>query len=181
MKKIALRREEISGRRITHMPEWIGPASPRGEYWHIPRSAQNIDGRIRVDTWCGQSFDVNTRPLSDRRPEEFACGTCIGRATGAVRDDGTIFSPRDDFSLPKWCPGESDGWHCIACGRKSRASSWFGGSGIASHRPDPLLAERCQPCPRHGWRWMQSRNGQLICFRHDGPNSNCEWNGGPYT
>lgn len=177
---IELLREPIDmrARRITKMPAWIGPARGDG-YWHIPRSASRYPDRVSVHTWCGQLLSLGEgrekRLLSETKPDDMACGTCLGRHRGFSRADGEIFSPRDHFGLPTWCPGESDGRRCLACGHRVRYS-WR--TGTSHHRPSVALLERCTPCPSHGWRNIVSRNDRLICIAWSA-SGDCGWEAGP--
>lgn len=174
---IQLLREPIDkkARRVMAMPEWIGPARKTDGYWHIPRSAARYDNRISVHTWCGQLINTEGRTLTDQRPPDMVCGTCVGRHRGAGRVDGQVFSPRDHFGLPTRCPGESDGRHCVACGARVRYS-WMTGTTI--HRPAPELLERCSPCPAHGWKDMISRADRLVCIAWSS-DGDCGWEAGP--
>lgn len=186
MLKVPLVRDPGQGRAVLALPPWVGPAPHRRErrslYWHQPRSARIwtpgwSNGEVLfIQTWCGPGIRVPLHPdrenpprhvLTDEAPEDMKCGTCAGRRAGHVREDGTIFAPRDMFGLPARCPGEGGpGWpaYCILCGERVR-SSRYPYYGEADHRPLPALLERCRPCPQHGWIHAAVREGRLVCGR----------------
>lgn len=166
---IALLREPLAdalnAERVLELPKFV--RSGVGTYWHIPRSAALRHGQhLTVSVWCGPSFHDHKTPLllTDVEPTENICGTCIGRWEGSqVADGPTIFRPRDEFATPRWCPStDSDADSmCIACGHRIRPYGWQG--HIGQHRPGPLFAERCRPCPDHGWSRAGTRNGRVVC------------------
>lgn len=164
---IELFRDPGQGEHVSQMPPWVLPRS-NGRYWHRPRSASvHGDGRLYVRFWCGQAGTVDLHRLTHEVPEDLKCGTCVGRRAGWDRADGTVFRPRDHWALPSRCPGNS--WEppkyrtCFACGRPVQAARGWNAWGSASHRPDPDLADRFEPCPQHGWREMYERDGALVC------------------
>lgn len=181
---IALRREAIASaltaERVLELPKYV--RSLRGEYWHIPRAAVRFPDRLAVSMWCGVGFGTRGVVLTDITPSSKVCGTCVGRFTGSELDEGLIFTPRDDFALPRWCPGDEPGADglCFACGARAR----FGYYGFryirGAHRPTPELALCCSPCPDHGWRDVQPRDGRIVC-RHwvGGGWGSCDFDCGP--
>lgn len=179
---IALRREPIAdalhAERVLELPKFV--RSSIATYWHIPRSASRRADRLVVSCWCGVGFHGG-RPtlLTDVEPDENICGTCIGRWEGAQAEGSTIFSPRDYFATPTWCPSTEfdEAGRCVACGRRVRVS-WYG--GIGRHRPGDLFVERCQPCPDHGWSRAGTRAGRVVCWAMVGYGfGNCDFDCGP--
>lgn len=163
---IALLREPISdalnAERVLELPKFVRSAG--GTYWHIPRSASLREGRLCVSLWCGPGFHGGQEILlKDDEPDENICGTCVGRWEGSQTSGATIFRPRDAFATPTWCPSDEsdDNCLCIACGHRIRYS-WH--RSPARHRPGPLFAERCRPCPDHGWSRAGTRNGRVVCW-----------------
>jgi hypothetical protein len=140
------------------------------------------DGRLGVSCWCGVAFHSRRGKeldLCDEEPAENICGTCIGRWEGAQVGGALIFRPRDEFASPKWCPSEEsdDDCICVACGHRIRYS-WRYGPG--RHRPGPLFAERCRPCPDHGWSRPGSRDGRVVCWAWVGGDfGHCDFDCGP--
>jgi hypothetical protein len=163
---IALQREANSAAgsatRVRELPMWIGPRSRAGTYWHIPRSALDFGDRIAVSMWCGVSFPGirGDLPLVDP-PEGVKCGTCLGRYEGAHGLNGLVFTPRDDFALPRLCPGRDVvGGCCSACGLPVR---WWLGRP-QRHAPTSEFAERYTPCPDHGWTNVDAdEHGRVVC------------------
>lgn len=198
---VQLHRDPIEGARVLALPAWLGPETAdtrgRARYWHQPRSAyMRSDAEVErglglfvVSLWCGQARYLETLDFfTSSPPADLRCGTCVGRATGARREGGLIYSPRDVFALPTWCPGEDadhDSELCIACGHRVRYHSRGYHYGPARHRPTPELERRCSPCPRHGWLHMRTTGGRrydgqpdtparLVCGSHG-----CAFVGGP--
>lgn len=172
---VLLHRDPTDDERVLELPAFVIPRSP-DRYVHQPRSAVIVErpkwpelNGLYVHLWCGQSRrQVKATELTDHEPGPglLSCGTCIGRRRGFDRSDGTVFRPRDIFALPARCPGGDDGTsHCLSCGRKVRYGySWSGGFQ-GSHRPEPALLERWQPCAYHGWLFMYAREDLqlLVC------------------
>jgi hypothetical protein len=179
---IALRREPVvcalDAVRVLELPKFARTSA--ATYWHIPRSAERHDGRLSVRCWCGVSFH-GQKPilLTDVEPAENVCGTCSGRWEGVQGAGPLIFTPRDDFAIPTWCPSTDcdDRGDCVACGHSVRVS-WFG--GVGRHRPGEFFAELCRPCPDHGWRNAGTRNGRVVCWAHVGYGwGYCDFDCGP--
>lgn len=169
---VQLHRDPITeGVHVLALPMWVPPARQLGSsYWHIPRSANlKADGRVSVHFWCGpfRYYQADELNLTAVPPSELRCGTCVGRRNGYDRINGTIFRPRDHWELPSVCPSTTpdpdDLRRCVACGRPTNAARGWTAYGLARHAPDAALAERFAPCPRHGWRDMQIRDGTLAC------------------
>ena len=171
---VVLFRDPGDGEHVAEMPAWIAP-SVGDRYWHQPRSASTHRGKLLVRYWCGQTASVEEWRLKDRPPADMRCGTCVGRRAGFDRSEGTVFRPRDHWSLPGRCPGVSwdapDFKLCHACGERVQASRGWNSWGSARHRPGPGLAERLKPCPNHGWRDIRGGNdGRFHCTSW-----RCEW------
>lgn len=176
---IDLHVDPAEGAHVRRLPAWLPPTG-RGTYWHQPRSAYwrpeaerlPFQAAYVVSLWCGQSrFYATFAGITGEPPDDFKCGTCLGRRLGYARDDGAIHQPRDWFgALPRECfsstPDPATGYRtCIACGRRVNAARGWSGRGLARHAPADALADRCKPCPRHGWRMMGERGG----WSHDDP------------
>lgn len=168
---VPLFRDPHEGAAVLALPGWIRPSPHRrARYWHMPRSAAlHSDGRITVSLWCGPSRStITVDDFTDEPPDEYRCGTCVGRRQGFERKNGLIFTPRDHWKLPTRCPGEgtdADWRHCFACGARVH-SARYPNYGYADHRPAAAFTDRYAPCPRHGWRDMRSPwplNDMLIC------------------
>lgn len=168
---VRLHRDPIpAGVHVLALPPWVPPARDAAAYWHQPRSAfLRSDGRISILFWCGQCRyeTLETLAATDQPPPELRCGTCVGRRAGYDRADGLIFRPHDHWALPKVCPSTDpdpdDLRLCAACGRRTNCARGWNAYGLARHAPDPALADRHSPCPRHGWREMRWRDGVLAC------------------
>lgn len=176
---VLLHRDPLASEKYEHvaeLPAWIGPGRA-GTYWHQPRSAHRhcpplrSDCDIVVSTWCGQALYRLEAGLYavDEPPEDLRCGTCLGRRLGYDREDGAIFQPRDHWTLPTYCPGESgdDGRNCFACGARTRIAGGYR-TTEARHRPTPELAVRFEPCPAHGWSRMQPHRMPWPSYRLTG-------------
>lgn len=184
---IALRREALNSaldsERLLELPNFV--RSAKGSYWHIPRSAERWrDGRVTVSAWCGLGVGSSrTSPATfiDVAPAEMICGTCSGRFDGATADESPlIFRPRDHFAPPTWCPCDDvdeSGRYCLACGARIRGH-WHG--GVSPHHPGPAFAERCSPCPDHGWKHAWTIGGRVLCVVFVGMGwGRCDFDCGP--
>lgn len=174
--------DALHSERILELPKFI--RSGGGTYWHIPRSASLRHGEhLCVSLWCGPHLHDHKTPLllTDVEPAEDICGTCLGRFEGAQSDGPLIFRPRDEFATPTWCPSTEPDSNsmCIACGHRIRPYGWQG--HVGSHRPGPLFAERCRPCPDHGWSRAGTHDGRVVCWAHVGYDFGyCHFDCGPH-
>jgi hypothetical protein len=160
--------------RLTRVSRWVSPED--GEhYWHIPRSAELVDGVARVRFWCGGSrWVAMERFHAEPFPDALRCGTCEGRAAGYERRDGLIFSPRSPFDAPKFCPAflSPDEKRCPFCGSKGRWVRNYCHYDQAQHRCGDGIAS-ATPCPRHGWKFTRRQSNGLICFGKPWGNPDC--------
>lgn len=143
--------------------------------WHRIRSGVRFErwGHTAWALWCGQHVSQGGRGgdcLTTSEPFDGApvCGTCEGRAFGALQEappEGSrelVFSPRR-LTPPAKCPGARSGlWEsvpgglnvavCLACGviAAVRASGgpYNPRTGLVTHAPGPGLVPGC---PFHAW------------------------------
>lgn len=148
-----MHRDPTNGGRVPRLPAFCRTA----RYWHQPRSAAMYGARLTVTYWCGaHNMDARPEHFASDPPEADRCGTCEGRRLGYERADGLIFTPRDHFADPTWCPGGTDlGGHCVSCHRVKRvrfSCRGYGGPDECRHHPEGGM--RFEPCPNHGWSWV---------------------------
>lgn len=175
---IPLHKDPIgSGVHVLKLPQWMRPSNHTlGRYWHIPRSAawdptkerptRNARRNVELSllTWCGQLRYAAWTDFTDTEPDEYKCGTCLGRFLGASDGIEIIHAPRNHWKPPTYCPGKGVGKDnlCFVCGVKTR---WYW-DREARHKPDLDQLSEWDPCPRHGWRDMMARSSR-----------GTEWNG----